>query len=82
MVGPAVGSFPRIINCLLNRSRNAIYSKHKVKVLKAKKGVFHKLKAFGMGRTLNRRFHGDRNGSRRVRTLFLFFFFFLNNIKI
>ena len=46
MVRRAVGSFPAIINCLLNRSRNAIYSKHRVKVLKAKKEAFHKLKAF------------------------------------
>lgn len=32
MAGWRVGSFTGITNCLLNRSRNAIYSKHRVKV--------------------------------------------------
>lgn len=73
MAGCRVGSFTGIINCLLNRSRNAIYSKQRVKVLKAEKEAFHKLKAFRTGWTLNRLFHRDRNGSREVRTLILFF---------
>jgi hypothetical protein len=67
MVGCAVG----IINCLLNRSRTAVYSKHKVKVLKE---AFHKLKAFRMGWTLNRLFHRDRNGSRESKNIITFLF--------
>lgn len=72
MVGCAVGSFYGIINCLFNWSRNPIYSKHRVKVLKARKEAFHKLKAFRMGRTLNRLCHRDRNGSREAGTLLHF----------
>ena len=49
MVGCTMGSFHGIINCLFNRSRNAIYSKHRVKVLKARKEAFHRLKAFRTG---------------------------------
>lgn len=56
MVGCTVGSFYGIINCLLNRPRNAIYSKHRVKILKGRKEAFHKSKAFRMGQTLNRLF--------------------------
>lgn len=56
MVGCTMGSFYGIINCLLNRPRNAIYSKHRVKVLKGRKEAFHKPKAFRMGQTLNRLF--------------------------
>lgn len=76
MVGCAVGSFCGIINCLFNRSRNAIYSKHRVKVLKARKAAFHKLKASRMGWTLNCLFHRDRNGSRETWTLLLSFSLF------
>lgn len=64
MVGCILGSFCGIINCLFNRSRNAIYSKQKMKVLKARKAAFHRLKAFRMVWTLNRLFHRDRNGSK------------------
>lgn len=46
MVGCAVGSFYGIINCLFNRSRNAIYSKHRGKVLKSKKRSFSQAKSF------------------------------------
>ena len=48
-VGCTMGSLYGIINCLFNRSRNAIYSKHRVQVLKARKEAFHRLKAFRMG---------------------------------
>lgn len=74
MLGCTVGSFYGIINCLFNRSRNAIYSKPRVKVLKARKEAFPRLKAFRMGWTLNRLFHKDRNGSREAGTLLHFFF--------
>ena len=74
MLGCTVGSFYGIINCLFNRSRNAIYSKPRVKVLKARKEAFPRLKAFRTGWTLNRLFHKDRNGSREAGTLLHFFF--------
>lgn len=69
IVGCAVGSFWGIINCLFNRSGNVIYSKHRLKVLKARKEAFTQLKAFRTGWALNRLFHRDRKASGEAWTL-------------
>ena len=53
MVGCTMGSFHGIINCLFNRPRNAIYSKHRVKVLKARKEAFQTQKALQIGQSKN-----------------------------
>lgn len=71
-VGSTVGSFPGVINCPFNRW-NAIYPKHRGEVLKARKAGFHGLKAFMVGQTVNRLFHGDRSSWREAWTLFLVF---------
>lgn len=72
-VDSTVGSFPGIIYCPFNRSRNAIYPKHRGKVLKARKAAFHGLKAFMVRWTLNRLFHRDRSGWRKAWILLLVF---------
>lgn len=79
MVGCTMGSFYGIINCLFNRSRNAIYSKHRVNVLKARKATFHRLKAFRVGWPLNCLFHRHKNGSKGSLDIITFF---QENIKI
>lgn len=58
------GWFLGLLTAYLTDPGNVIYSKHRLKALKARKAAFHKLKAFRIERALNRLFHRSRWGFR------------------